>query len=77
MSWRCKAVSLGHLCRNQKFVEINAWSVACRVVWRCRPNLARPSSGTDVTGRARKGLAQSIGNVGARGAESIFDLVVT
>ena len=30
------------------------------LVWRCRPNLARPFSGTDVTGRARKGLAQSM-----------------
>ena len=30
------------------------------LVWRCRPNLAWPFSGTDVTGRARKGLVQSI-----------------
>ena len=47
------------------FVGANALEIACcvvriTVVWRSRPNLARPFSETDVTGRARKGLAQSM-----------------
>ena len=41
-------------------IDGEAIQSAALLVWRCRPNLARPFSGTDVTGRARKGLAQSM-----------------